>query len=143
VSQISLYGILAGDTISRLRFDAAGSFIDGYWTEPADNITRLDNIKASVQPVNRLGSVRLQQKYEGTRIQDWRVVYCSPDTLRELKEKEGIKEDHVLYNGEEYVVTEINHWRGQAITHDQAFIRRVDEGESWYKPTEVAEAVDV
>lgn len=130
-SQAPISGILGHDEFERLRWTAAGEWADGYFEQNEQSDVERPTLKGSVQPPNRKGSQRVIQKFEGRRIEDWLVIYTKPGTLRVTLEKEGVKADRILYDGELYECMHINKWKGQVLTHDECFIVRVDEGEAW------------
>lgn len=131
-TQIQTSGITSHDKFTRLRWKGKGEYIDGYFEQnEGSDVERVDDISGSVQPPNRKGSHRIHQKYEGRRVEDWLVIFTAPGTLRITLEKEGMKSDRILYEGEIYECMFMNKWRGQVIRHDEVFIVRVDEGEQW------------
>lgn len=124
MSIIQKGGIIGKNTITRLRY-AAGSYVDGLYTQPTPTQTE---IYASVQPPNRMGSERIIQDIVGQRVQDILCAITEPDVLRCVDEANGIRADRVIYLGKTYEVKYINRWvTGQVNMHDTAYIVRLDE----------------
>jgi len=124
MSTIQSLGIISKNTVKRLRY-AAGTYVNGLYVRP-DPIE--NTINASVQPPNRLGSARIKQELGGQRLEDWVVVICKPDTLRTVRESEGILADRIVHKGKTYEVRNINSWvSGQVLEHDSAFCILIDE----------------
>lgn len=117
-------GITSHDMITRLRREA-GDYVNGRWVDGALEDPNVD-INCSLQPPNRKGSVRIINELGGDRIQDWRIVYCAPQSLRGADDRTGLKADRFLYFDATYEVRHVNPWRGQVLRHDEVFAVRID-----------------
>lgn len=116
-------GIASKTCVTRIRYQP-GVYYDGWYHQAAPVETQ---IRASVQPPNRMGSARTIQDVIGQRFSEIVCIITQPNTLRVADEQNRISADRIIYNGKEYEVKHINSWiTGQVNMHDTAYAVRVD-----------------
>lgn len=103
----------------RRRF-VAGTFTAGRHTGGSSTDT---TFTGSLQPLSGRDREVLP---EGTRITDSRKIYVDPGTLRTDNQYTGDAADHVIIDGDAFVVVHVDEPH-PLILHDRVYIERVQE----------------
>jgi hypothetical protein len=114
---------LSGQTVDRKR-RGVSAYVGGRLVDGTDTLTT--GYFASVQPPNGDHINYINQSLEGTRTKAWISVYCELNTFREADDRNNIRADIVIFEGNEYEVQRATHRTGRHLNHDMILAVRLD-----------------
>lgn len=111
-------------TFTRRRSNGAGAYVAGRYA--AGTTADVEFIGSVQPPTASQEHDFIKMLPEAERTKKAVIVYCDVDVLRTANEGNNQEADIIVFSGETFKVMKINTWKGNILTHDQAYCVRLD-----------------